>query len=74
MTTYAYRIILNDSELIAVQAALEHYRKVCELEMLAGPREPYLAHARAVDAVLGQLFADAQMTSTSSFCWPKDAD
>jgi hypothetical protein len=37
MTTYAYRIILNDSELIAVQVALEHYRKICESELSAGP-------------------------------------
>ena len=73
MTTYAYRIIPNDSELIAVQATLEHYRKVFESEMSAGPRAPYWVHARAIDAVLGRLFADTQMTSTSSFCWLKDA-
>lgn len=73
MTTYAYRLTLNDSELIAVQAALEHYRKICESELSAEPQAPYWAHARAIDAVLGRLFADAQMTSTSSFCWPNDA-
>jgi hypothetical protein len=74
MTTYTYRIILNDSELIAVQAALEHYREFCESELSARPQAPYWAHAQAIGAVLGRLFGDAQMTSTSSFCWPKDAD
>ncbi len=68
MTTYAYRITLNDSEAIAVQAALEHYRKFCEAELAAGPKAPYWAHAHSIDAVLPRLCADAMMTSTSSFC------
>jgi len=68
------RLTLNDSELIAVQAALEHYRKSCEVKLADGPQAPYWAHLRAIDAVLGRLFADTQMTSTSSFCWPKQSD
>jgi hypothetical protein len=30
MTTYVYRITLDDGELIAVQAALKHYREICK--------------------------------------------
>lgn len=73
MTTYAYRITLNDSELIAVQEALGHYRNFCESKLVDGPQAPYWAHLRAIERVLGRLFADTQMTSTSSFCRPKDA-
>jgi hypothetical protein len=68
----ACRITLNDSELIAVQEALGHYRKFCKAKLADGPQAPYWAYLRAIDAVLGRLFADTQMTSTSSFCWPKD--
>jgi hypothetical protein len=68
MTTYAYRITLNTSEAIAVQAALEHYRKICEAEMAAGAGAPYRARAHWIDAVLPRLRDDGVMTSTSSFC------
>jgi hypothetical protein len=72
MTTYAYRLTLNDGEVIAVQEALERYRSFCKSQLADGPKAPYWAHARAVDAVMGRLHADTQMTSTSSFSWPKD--
>ena len=74
MTTFAYRITLDDGEVIAVEAALEHYRKFCEAKLADGPQAPYWAHIRAIDAVLRRLLADTQMTSTSSFCWPKQSD
>lgn len=74
MTTYVYRITLDDSELIAVQEALGRYRSFCESQLTDGPKAPYWAHLRAVNAVLGRLFADTEMTSTSSYCSPKDTD
>jgi hypothetical protein len=70
MTTYSYRVTLNDSECIAVKEALEQYRNFCESKLADGPRAPYWAHRQAIDAVLDRLFANAQMTSTSSFCSP----
>lgn len=70
MTTYSYRVTFNDSECIAVKEALEQYRNFCEFKLADGPRAPYWAHRQAMVAVLGRLFADTQMTSTSSFCWP----
>jgi hypothetical protein len=74
MTTYAYRISLNDTEMIAVREALNHYRRFCESELADGPRAPYLAHLHAINSVLARLLADTVMTSTSSFCWPKSED
>ncbi len=74
MTTYQYRVTLNDSESIAVQEALRHYRKFCESKLAAGPVAPYWAHLQAIDAILGRLHADTQMTSTSAACWPKQPD
>ena len=72
MTTYSYQVILNDSECIAVKEALQQYRNLCESKLTDGPRAPYWAHLQAIDTVLKRLVADTQMTSTSSFGWPKD--
>ena len=73
MTTYAFRIVLNDSEVMTVETALKHYRKICEAELAAGPKSPYWADLRDIDAVLDRLFADTEMMSTYSGLWPKDA-
>ena len=70
MTTYAYRIALNDSEIIAVQEALSRYAELCKSESAVGPKWPYSAHLPHIEAVLRRLFADALMMSTSSFCYP----
>ncbi len=74
MTTCAYRITLKDSEVIAVQEALGNYRKFCEAKLAEGPQAPYWAHLRAIDAVLARLLANTEMTSTSTFCWPRQPD
>jgi hypothetical protein len=66
MTTYAYRIILNDSELGTVRSALERYREICTSELAAGQGSPYRAHLTSIDAVLARLMSDVQMTSTNS--------
>lgn len=67
MTTFSYRIILDDGELIAVQEALQHYRSVCEAKLAEGAGAPYWAHHRAIDAVISRLSADSRMTSTNNF-------
>ncbi len=66
MTTYAHRITLTDDEVTTLQAALEHYRKICAAELTDGAKCPYWAHAHSIDAVLPRLRADAVMTSASS--------
>jgi hypothetical protein len=71
MTSYGFRIALYDSDLTAVEIALENYRKICEAEMSAGRQSPYWAHAKSIDAVLRRLHAAVEMTSTSSDCWPE---
>lgn len=74
MTTYAYQITLTDSEAITVQEALRCYRRLCEDKLAQGSKVPYLAHIGTIDELLRRLLADAHMTSTSSFCWPKTQD
>lgn len=36
MTTYAFNLVLQETEMIVVQAALDHYIKHCEDEIDAG--------------------------------------
>jgi|RhiMetdeSRZDD1v2_1073273.scaffolds.fasta_scaffold874976_1 hypothetical protein len=72
MTTYMYRITLDDGEMIAVSEALSRYRAMCEAELKSGPKAPYWAHLQSLDAVLRRLYSDTEMTSTSSPCWPNN--
>jgi hypothetical protein len=76
MMTFSYRIIFNDSEMIAVEAALKHYRSICEAKLAEEAGAPYWAHRRAIDAVVGRLLADRQMMSTNNFrgCRPGMAE
>jgi hypothetical protein len=67
MTTFAYRLRLNDTEAISLEAALEHYIKYCSDKN----ESPYVAHKNAAENILSRLFDNMQMTSTSSFCQPQ---
>lgn len=67
MTSFRYRIFLDYSETIAVQEALKHYRSICEGKLAEGAGAPYRLHRLAIDAVIGRLLADRQMTSTNNF-------
>lgn len=72
MTTFAYRLILDDGEAVAVQAALAHYLDLCKSELADGPKAPYWAHHQALLSVEKRLRADRMMTSTSTFTHPGD--
>jgi len=45
MTTYAYTVTMNDSEIIMLRAALELMIKHCEQKMEAGPKAHYWAQS-----------------------------
>jgi hypothetical protein len=70
MTTYSHTLTVNDSECLALQAALKLMIEHCEAQMKDGPRAPYWAHKQSCIQMLDRLFKDARMTSTSSFCRP----
>jgi hypothetical protein len=56
MTTFSYRLILDDSEMIALGEALKHYRSICEAKVAEGAGAPYWAHRQSIDAVMSRLF------------------
>jgi hypothetical protein len=72
MTTYSYTLTVNDSECLALQAALKLMIEHCEAQLKDGPCCPYVAHKQNCIQVLDRLFNDARMTSTSSFCSPSE--
>jgi hypothetical protein len=75
MTTYRYRLVLDDSEVIAVQEALVRYLETGQGGgLLSGRRnkasKPHMVNLLLIKNVLGRLQSDPVMTSTSSFCRP----
>jgi len=67
MTTYAYRITLNDSESIMLEAALELMIAHCEKKLKAGAGAPNWAHRHSARAVLARLYKDTELTSWNTF-------
>jgi hypothetical protein len=51
MTTYRYKLPLDDSEMIALQAAITHYRDVCQQEIPKESGAPYWAHNEALQRI-----------------------
>jgi hypothetical protein len=67
MTTYAYKIVLNDTEAIALKAALDMFIEHCEEKLNNGPRAPYWAQQRAAQRILKKLYLDTEQTSENNF-------
>jgi hypothetical protein len=71
MTTYSYRITLNDREVIALKEALMTYLELCDTGRAERPDSKVRPHPRAIRGILERLDSDTRMTSTSSSCWPQ---
>ena len=56
MTTYSYKVTMNDSEIIMLKAALELMIKHCQQKIDEGEGAPYLAHKHSAQSVLGKLY------------------
>ena len=67
MTTFAYKLTLNDSEAFMLKGALELMIKHCDEHMVGGPCAPYWANKDSAKNVLKRLFADTHQTSGNDF-------
>lgn len=74
MTTYIHRLTLDDSDIIALGAAIDRYIDTCKAELADGPKAPYWAHLTSLEGIKARLYGDSTMTSTSSPCWPSLPD
>jgi hypothetical protein len=63
MTTFVYPVVLDDTECIAVEAALDLLIAHCDKELADGPCAPYFVWRDSAVRVKGRLYADAVQTS-----------
>ena len=63
MTSYIYGLNLTDTEVIALEAAMEAYLAHCAGEIAGGAGAPYRAHAAALEAVRARLHDDSMLSS-----------
>tara|TARA_B110000977_G_scaffold157457_1_gene200547 strand:- start:54 stop:272 length:219 start_codon:yes stop_codon:yes gene_type:complete len=67
MTTFSYKIVLNDSEAIMLKAALELMMTHCQEKLDSDAGAPYWAHKRSAQSVLNKLYANTIQTSGNNF-------
>jgi hypothetical protein len=67
MTTFAYTVTMNDSEVIMLKAALELMMKHCDDKLAEGAGPPYWAHKHSAESVLEKLFDKTIQTSANNF-------
>jgi hypothetical protein len=63
MTTFSYTLVLNDSEMITLEAALKLMADHCDREIKTDPRPPFLAWRHNVEQIQSRLFSRARQTS-----------
>lgn len=67
MTTFIYKITLNDSEAIMMKAALELMIKHCQEKLDEGAGAPFWAHKHSAQNVLERLEDNTIQTSGNNF-------
>lgn len=68
MTTYSHTLTINDSQRIALEAALKLMIRHCESKLAERAGAPYWAHKKSCEEMLGILRnAEPQMTSWNTF-------
>lgn len=66
MTTYSYSLVLDDSELIALEAALDMLLERCGHELESEPRAPYWAWRESANRIKSRIYERARQTSGQS--------
>ncbi len=67
MSTYHHQVILNDSESIMLQMALENMIALCDEKLKNGHISPYQKHKHSAEALLGRLYQNMVQTSGNNF-------
>ncbi len=73
MTTFAYKIILDDSEAIMLEAALKMMIENCNKELALAksngesPKPPFWSHKHTAERVLQKLHSNLLKTSSNNF-------
>jgi len=67
MNAYKYELSLNDSEIIALEAALMMYQQHCSERLADGPKTPYWAHKKSIETIQAKLYANTSQISGNNF-------
>ena len=73
MTNYAFKIILDDSEAVMIEAALKMMIEYCNKELALAkskgesPKPPFWAHKESAESVLQKLHSNVTQTSGNNF-------
>ena len=63
MTTYSYTLVLNDSEMITLNAALGLMAEHCDRELKNGAQSPFFVWRRNAEQIQARLCANRLRTS-----------
>lgn len=75
MTSYSHMLTINDSQRIALEAALDLMIEHCEEKLAANAGAPYWAHRKSCEEMLEKLRnTEPVMTSTNNFGTLRDRD
>ena len=67
LTTYSYTIILNDTECITLEAALDLLLDKCERELAENPQPPFGVWRSNIFRIKRKVSENMQLTSTNNF-------
>jgi hypothetical protein len=67
MTSYSYKLVLNDSECIMMKEALEMMISHCEKMLKEEPCAPYYSWLASAKAVKSRMYENTQLTSFQSY-------
>ena len=67
MTTYAYYLTLNDTEIIMLRKSLNLTMEHCEQKIKNGEDVPYRAHKQSAENLLSRLYDNVHQTSGNNF-------
>jgi hypothetical protein len=72
MTTYSYKLVLDDGEAIMMNAALEMMIKHCEDRLIDKSEAPFHVWLASAKAVKSRMHLNTEMMSTNNFWNNKD--
>jgi hypothetical protein len=72
MTTYSYKLVLDDCESIMMDAALEIMIKHCEDKLIEKSEAPFHALLASAKAVKSRMYLNTEMMSGNNFWNNKD--
>jgi hypothetical protein len=69
LTTFAYTATINDSEMVALDAAIKSYLAICRAKIAAGNNVPYRPHVATLERLMARFVEGAEVMSARGDIW-----